>query len=192
MVSSGDRGSADRGVSLWQMRRVLLVVVLAGLGAAGTVAAASSTRASFADGTWRGTARLSTTIEGIALTANSTFTMRVRAGRVTGTMISNGAANGTTQGTKVSVKMTGRYPFSGTAAKPVARGKLNFVATVDGKPQTAAGDVVNTFGALRGTCDRMTGKITLTAGKPDPSAQGPQSISAPFVATRTPGSGPRC
>ena len=175
------------------MRRrvIVLVAVVAGLGAGATVAGGSSTRTTFSDGSWKGTARLSTTLQGVAVVASSTFTMRVRGGRVTGTMISNGTAPGTAQGSKVAATMAGRYTMAGPASKPVARGKLSFAATVDGQRQTTAGDVVNTFGTLLGTCDRMTGKITLTAAKPDPSAA-VQSISAPFVATRTAGSGPRC
>jgi hypothetical protein len=45
---------------------------------------------------------------------------------------------------------------------------------------------------LRGTCDRMTGQIVLRAAKPDPNAQGPQTIATPFTASRVSGSGPRC
>jgi hypothetical protein len=175
------------------MRRQALVpvAVIAGLLVAVGVAGASSSRATFANGTWKGTARLSTTLQGLKLVANSSLTLRIRAGRASGTMVSTGLLSGVSGGSKVSVTMNGRYRFTGTAARPVAKGKLTFHAVVDGKPQSAGGAVLNTFGTLRGTCDRMTGKVTLTAAKADPSAQ-VQSMAAPFVAKRVPGSGPRC
>jgi hypothetical protein len=175
-----------------QMRTLVLVALVAGLGTAGTVAVASSQRASFADGRWRGTAKLTTTIQGVKLVANASFTMRVTKGKVTGTLTETGTATGTVEGSKLSAKMNGRYAITGTAAKPRTRGKLTISATVDGQPQTLPADVIQTFTVLRGTCNRMGGKLTLAPAKPDPTATGPQTLSSAFVATRTPGSGPSC
>ena len=156
------------------------------------LAAGASSRTSFADGSWKGTARFSQSIEGIAVVASSTFTMKVRGGRVSGTLISKGSASGTSQGQRVVITMSGHYPLTGSASGPVGRGLLRFSGRVQGKLQTQSGAVVNTFARLRGTCARMTGKIVLTAAKPDPSSTGPDSVSAPFVATRLAGSGPAC
>src|SRR4051812_18007329 len=100
-----------------------------------SVASASSTRNGFADGSWKGTAHLTTTLQGLKLVANSTITIRVRGGRVTGTMISKGTISGTTSGSTVAAAANGRYVFSGPATKPDAKGNLTFTGTVDGKAQ---------------------------------------------------------
>jgi hypothetical protein len=171
------------------MRRVLLAGVLAALVGAGLVSAAAS-RTSFADGTWRGSAKLTQSSQGVALTATSSFTMRVRAGRVSGTLLSRGAASGAYGGSPITAAMSSRATFSGSAAKPAARGSLTITATVDGKPQSGAAPVIYTFTGLRGTCSRMVGRIVLGSTKPQPAGQGPSTVSAPFVATRT--SGPAC
>lgn len=174
------------------MRRGLVAVILVGLFAATALAASSPTRTSFANGTWTGTARLNQNIEGLAVVANSTFTMQVQSGRVSGTLSSRGTATAVVEGVRIVITMSGRYPFSGPPGKPVARGTMMFAATVQGKRQTASGPVINAFVGLRGTCARMTGKIVLRAADADPGSQAPDDVSAPFVAARTAGSGPAC
>lgn len=174
------------------MRRILLVCVVAGLGATGAWAATSASRTSFATGSWSGTSRYSQTIEGISVVASSTFTMRVSGGRVTGTLISQGTASGSNNGQRVTIQLTGRYPVSGSASGPVARGLLKFSGKAQGKAQTGSGAVINTFTGLHGTCDRMTGRIVLRGADEQPSTGGPNSVSAPFTATRRAGSGPGC
>jgi hypothetical protein len=165
------------------------LIAVFGLAASSALAADSVTRASFADGTWNGTSRWSTSIQGVSLSATATFAIRVRGGRVTGLLRSNGTAKGSAQGQSITAQMIGRYPVSGRSSAPVGRGALRISGRVGGKTQSAAGQVVVAFARLRGTCDRMAGQLVMRAA--DQSASG-DTINSPFVATRVKGSGPRC
>lgn len=159
--------------------------MLAGLLATTALAASSPTRTSFANGSWTGSARLTQTIEGITLSATSSFTMQVRAGRVSGTLTSRGSADGTVEGQRLSMTMSGGLPLSGVAASPSARGTLAFAATVQGKRQTGSLPALATLTNLRGSCSRMTGKLSIKL------ADATQLLSAPFSAARAAG-GPAC
>jgi len=167
---------------------IALAVALAVIGAAG----AGTTAKSFANGRWSGSSHLAQTLEGFKLTGNATFSFQVQRGRVaSGTLLANGSARGTTQGQTVTVTIKGRIPLSGPAAGPTGRGKLNVAVQLGGENQTGSSVVIYTFTGLRGTCDRMTGQIVRRLAEV-PAGTDTSSTSAPFVATRAAGSGPRC
>jgi hypothetical protein len=149
-------------------------------------------RTSFADGNWTGSGRLHQVIRGVALTGSATFTMKVRGGRVTGMMSTIGIARGKYEDVSVLAELSGRYPLSGRASAPIARGTLRASAVVQGKRRSGSGPVILSLTGLRGSCDQMTGWIVLRAAQPDPNAEGPSSLSAAFAAVRASGSGPRC
>jgi hypothetical protein len=115
--------------------------------------------------------------------------MKVLKGRVTGMLTLNGTGGGLVQGVQVNAKMSGRYALTGRAAAPAARGALKFDVTSAGKRQTGAGQIKLNLSSLRGTCDRMTGKLVLAAATASASDQ---TLPLAFTARRVPGSGPRC
>jgi hypothetical protein len=63
---------------------------------------------------------------------------------------------------------------------------------IQGKRQSGSGPVILSLTGLRGTCDRMTGRIVLRSARQSPNAEAPSSLSTPFAAMRVSGPGPRC
>ena len=159
----------------------MVVTVLAAVVATSALAASAPTRTSFAAGSWSGSARLSQTIEGFAFTAKSTFTMQIRNGRASGTVVSRGSGSGRIQGQTLRMAMTGGLPLAGRPGAPSARGNLKFTATIGGQSQSGVLPAVATLTKLRGTCDRMTGKLSYKL------ADATQLLTAPFTATRARG-----
>ena len=180
-------------LGFFSMRRSTVGLALAALSFALIGAAGAGTTAkSFADGRWSGTSHLAKTIEGFTLNGNATFAFRVVQGRVvSGALTANGSARGASEGQTVTITITGRIPLSGPAAAPSGRAKLKVVVHIGAKSQTASQGFIYTFTGLRGTCNRMTGTIVR---KLEEAVAGTDtsSTSAPFVATRAAGSGPRC
>jgi hypothetical protein len=169
----------------------ILVALLFVLFAGSTAAAPTSVRHAFADGTWRGTAPLGGTISRPNITVSGRGTGRflftVRGGRVTsGHFTYDIAEHGSISGNTFTGHVTATLRVAGPASKPTVRGPVTVVASVLGQTVRVSVPADGDFKGS-GTCDRMTGDLSIKARQAQQAAGFQTSVTANFVARRISG-----